>query len=130
MEPVLITPAQHKDYRNRHVARAWDLAEQALRKAEKVIIVGYSLPEDDLDVIYLLKRGLGQLAEKTPGSITVVERGPDETTPLNEHPVGQRYRSIFGPGIEWRTSGFEGLIAQLTGVSVQEIVRQSTVAVA
>jgi len=116
VEPVLITPTQLKDYRNPHVAKVWTLAEQSLRRAERAIIVGYSLPDDDLDVIYLLKRGLGQLANQAPQSITVVEKTDDEEMrSIGKHPVGRRYRSIFGPNINWRTDGFEGLIAGLRG---------------
>lgn len=114
VEPVLITPTQIKDYRNPHVRKVWDLAEQALRNAERVIIIGYSLPDDDLEVIYLLKRSLGRLANSVPQNITVVEKANDEVMrPINKHPVGRRYRSIFGPNIDWRTDGFEGLIARL-----------------
>jgi len=116
VEPVLITPTQLKDYRNPHVTKVWTLAEQALRGAERAIIVGYSLPDDDLDVIYLLKRGLGQLANRAPGNITVVEKASEEAMrAIGKHPVGRRYRSIFGPNIDWRTDGFEGLIAGLRG---------------
>ena len=114
VEPILITPTQLKDYRNAHVSKVWALAEQALRRAERAIIVGYSLPDDDLDVIYLLKRGLGQLAATRPQNISVVEKTDDDTMrAIGAHPVGRRYRSIFGPNIDWQTDGFEGLIARL-----------------
>lgn len=116
VEPVLITPTQLKDYRNPHVQGVWTLAERVLRGAKRAIIVGYSLPDDDLDVIYLLKRGLGQLANQAPRNITVVERTSDDAMrAIDKHPVGRRYRSIFGPNIDWRTDGFEGLIAGLRG---------------
>jgi hypothetical protein len=106
---VLITPTQIKDYRNPHVTKVWTLAEQALRNAERAIIVGYSLPADDLEVIYLLKRGLGQLAQRAPEKITIVEKAADEAMQaIGNHPVGRRYRSIFGPNIDWRTDGLEG----------------------
>jgi hypothetical protein len=110
---VLITPTQRKDYRNPHVARVWALSEQALRSAKRAIIVGYSLPEDDLDVIYLLKRGLANLASTQPSKITIVEKVTDGDMPLTDHPVGRRYRSLFGPDICWQTGGFEGLNARL-----------------
>jgi len=114
VEPVLITPTQLKDYRNLHVKKVWTLAEQALRDAERAIIIGYSLPYDDLDVIYLLKRGLGQLANEAPDKIMVVERASnDAIRAMGKHPVGQRYRSIFGPNIDWCPDGFEGLLARL-----------------
>jgi hypothetical protein len=116
VEPVLITPTQLKDYRNPHVQRVWTLADQALRHAERVIIVGYSLPDDDIDVIYLLKGGLGELAKKTPQNITVVEYVADDVMrDINKHPVGRRYRSLFGPGIDWRIEGFQGLITRFNG---------------
>jgi hypothetical protein len=120
VEPVLITPTQLKDYRNPHVAKVWLLAEQALRTAGRVIIVGYSLPDDDLDVIYLLKRGLGQLSNRSPRNIFVVEHTKDPAMQaIAKNPVGRRYRSIFGPDITWRTYGFEGLIRDL-GSSQQQ----------
>lgn len=114
VEAVLITPTQLKDYRNPHVRRVWELAEDALRAADRAIIVGYSLPEDDLDVIYLLQRGLGRLAQDAPHRITVVDHASDESMRnLGRHPAGRRYRSLFGPNIDWQTDGFEGLIAAL-----------------
>jgi hypothetical protein len=114
VEPVLITPTQLKDYRNPHVQRVWTLAEESLRSARRAIIVGYSLPDDDLDVIYLLKRGLGQLANQAPKAITVVEWTSDNAIKaIGKNPVWRRYRTIFGPDIDWRTDGFEGLIQEL-----------------
>jgi hypothetical protein len=88
----MITPTRIKDYRNPHISNIWYGAERLLRRADRAIIIGYSLPEDDVDVIYLLKRGL----KNTPASqITVVEYDP-QNRPLQEHLVGQRYRSVFG----------------------------------
>ena len=44
----------------------------------------------------------------------MVEKASDEAMrAIGKHPVGRRYRSIFGPNIDWRTDGFEGLIAGL-----------------
>jgi hypothetical protein len=114
VEPILITPTQLKDYRNPHVNEVWEQAERALRNAEKAIFVGYSLPDDDLYVIDLFKRGLDHLAKGSPDKITVVEKvGDAGMRAIGKHPTGRRYRSIFGPDIDWRTDGFEGLIAAL-----------------
>jgi len=109
VEPLLITPTHLKDYRNPHISRLWYLAEKTLREAERVVFVGYSLPEDDLEVAYLLKRGL---AGKDPASLTVVEYDPDQARDLRSHPVGRRYRTLLGVTDDgWRTDGFEGWIA-------------------
>lgn len=102
VRPVMITPTHMKDYRNPHVGRTWYEAEQLLRRADRAVFVGYSLPENDVDVIYLLKRGLSHLS---PEQITVVE-WDDDRRPLNEHPTGQWYRTLFGNRIDWHPEGF------------------------
>ena len=58
VRPVMITPTRMKDYRNPHISSVWYGAERMLREADKAYIIGYSLPPEDVDVIYLLKRGL------------------------------------------------------------------------
>jgi hypothetical protein len=108
VRPVMITPTQKKDYRNPHIAQVWYKAEEMLRSASSVVFVGYSMPGDDVEVVYLLKRGLEHLPAN---QITVVEFD-DKNRSVEEHEVGQRYQSIFGPGIKWLTCGFEGWAKQ------------------
>jgi hypothetical protein len=107
LRPILITPTYRKDYRNPHVSRIWYEAERALQRASRVIFVGYSLPDDDVEVIYLLKRGLGAAnpAPLSPQQITVIEKDTHNRD-LKTHPVGQRYRALFGDCIDFRTEGF------------------------
>jgi hypothetical protein len=104
VRPVMITPTQKKDYRNPHIAQVWYKAEGLLRSASSAVFMGYSMPADDVEVVYLLKRGLEHLPAK---EITVVEFDKENRT-VEQHEVGQRYRSIFGYGIQWHTCGFAG----------------------
>lgn len=104
MRAVIITPTRAKDYRNPHIQAIWYEAERALRRAEHVCFVGYSLPDDDLEVIDLLRRGLGDV---DPNCITVVEYDKEHRG-IDKHEVGRRYRSMFGGRIEWHTGGFQG----------------------
>ncbi|MCP4076280.1 MAG: hypothetical protein GY744_08855 [Gammaproteobacteria bacterium] len=106
VQPVMISPTYFKDYRNPHISRIWYEADQVLRKAERVIFIGYSLPDDDLDVLYLLKRGLSHLSDN---QIHVVEYDENQR-PLDEHPVGLRFATLFGTNINWYINGFEGFI--------------------
>jgi hypothetical protein len=108
MRPVMITPTQKKDYRNPHIAQVWYKAEQMLRLATSVVFVGYSMPGDDVEVVYLLKRGLENLPAK---QITVVEYD-EKNRSVEEHEVGQRYQSMFGQGLNWHTCGFEGWLTE------------------
>ena len=111
LRALLIAPSHLKNYRNPHVTNVWYRAERLLRTASRAVFVGYSLPEDDVEVVYLLKRGLAHLS---PDDITVVEfdkENPDIT--LMNHPVGRRYRSLFGDGIGWSARGLDGWLAMV-----------------
>jgi hypothetical protein len=116
ISPILITPTFIKDYENRHIERVWQEAESAMKKADRAVIVGYSLPTDDVEVALLFKNGLGHLA---PDRITVIEYVADDLakpranrTPLGNHATGQRFRTLFGDGVDWHTTGFEGWLKE------------------
>jgi hypothetical protein len=103
LRPLLIAPTHLKDYRIPHLAQVWYEAEQVLREASRVVFIGYSLPEDDVEVIYLLKRSMAHLL---PSQIIVVEYDP-AMQPLGAHPVGRRYRTLFGDSIDWHPEGLD-----------------------
>ena len=110
LRPLLIAPTHLKDYRNPHLAQVWYEAERVLRESNRVVFIGYSLPEDDVEVIYLLKRSMAHLQ---PGEITVVEYDPNQPK-LDAHPVGRRYRTLFGDGIDWHPEGLDGWLPLAT----------------
>jgi hypothetical protein len=106
----MITPTHLKDYRNPHIASLWYRAERELQDCTRVIFIGYSLPWDDVDVIYLLKRGLLRKNGASP-AITVVEHSARKV-PIDEHDSGRRYRAVFGRNIDWQPIGFEKWLRQ------------------
>jgi hypothetical protein len=110
--PVMITPTHLKDYRNPHIASLWYSAERELQACTRVIFIGYSLPWDDVDVIYLLKRGLLR-RNSAPPKITVVEHAA-RRVPIDKHDAGRRYRAVFGRNIDWQSIGFEKWLYQAT----------------
>lgn len=107
LRPLLIAPTHVKDYRNPHLAQVWYEAERVLRESSRVIFIGYSLPEDDVEVIYLLKRSMAHLSA---AQITVVEYDPSGPE-LSAHAVGRRYRMLFGDGIDWCPDGMDSWLA-------------------
>jgi hypothetical protein len=114
LRPLLVAPTHLKDYRNPHLAQVWYEAERVLRDGSRAIFIGYSLPEDDVEVIYLLKRSLAHLP---PSKITVVEYDP--TMPVaTAHAVGRRYRTLFGDGIDWHPEGLDAWLPQAAATAV------------
>lgn len=63
--------------------------------------IGYSLPDDDVHITYLLKRSLAHLSAST---MTVVEIDKCKRG-LKENPVGSRYRILFSEDIDWHPEG-------------------------
>ncbi|MBB5341459.1 SIR2 family protein [Tunturiibacter gelidoferens] len=105
LRPLLVAPSHLKDYRNPHLAQVWYEAQRVMRQAKRVIFIGYSMPDDDVEVVYLVKRGLAHI--KDPKQITVVEYCRENPSiAARDHPVGRRYQSLFG-GIDWRADGLD-----------------------
>ena len=127
VRPVLITPTHLKDYRNPHISRIWYSAARALREAKRVIFIGYSMPDDDIEVVYLFKRGLAHLK---PRDITVVEQAGKGNAALDASPVGRRYRALFGEQIDWWPRGFAPWIehVEANGFDAPKAGRPRTVA--
>jgi hypothetical protein len=109
VRPMLISPSFQKDYRNPHTVQVWRHADDTLRRARKVVFIGYSLPEDDIYVQYLLKRAAAHLRD---GVVTVVEYDPAAMRPAYQHPVGRRYVWLFGDQIDWHPEGFASWLPQ------------------
>ncbi len=99
VSPILVTPTYIKDYENQYVESLWKRAEKVLKRADRVVIIGYSMPTDDIEVALLLKRGLDHLPRE---KITVVEyvQGDEykpfsKRMPLENHSTGLRFRSLW-----------------------------------
>jgi NAD-dependent SIR2 family protein deacetylase len=56
MSPVIVPPTFYKDMSRVFLSNIWNKTENALRDVENVIFCGYSLPDADMHIKYLLKR--------------------------------------------------------------------------
>jgi NAD-dependent SIR2 family protein deacetylase len=54
--PVIIAPSYYKDISNIHLAVVWNRASRALQEADQIVFCGYSFPDADMHVKYLVKR--------------------------------------------------------------------------
>ena len=109
LRPLLVAPSHLKDYRNPHLSQVWYEAQRVLRQADRAIFVGYSLPDDDVEVVYLLKRGLAHIID--PKQITVIEYCEENPNiALEDHSVGRRYRALFGD-VAWNPVGLNAWLS-------------------
>ena len=56
MSPVIVPPTFYKDMSRVFLSSIWNKTENALREVNHVIFCGYSLPDADMHIKYLLKR--------------------------------------------------------------------------
>ena len=54
--PIVIPPTFFKVMSDYHLQQVWHAAERALVQAERILFCGYSLPDADMHIRYLLKR--------------------------------------------------------------------------
>jgi hypothetical protein len=54
--PIVIPPTYFKVLSNLFLRQVWDVAERALGDCERIVFCGYSFPDADVHVRYLLKR--------------------------------------------------------------------------
>ena len=74
-----------------------------MREADRVVFVGYGLPDDDVEVVYLLKRSLAHLGA---AAITVVEFDQNDPTGVAaDHAAGRRFRTLFGDALNRHAGG-------------------------
>lgn len=108
-EPLIITPTMVKRYDNSLLVQIWRYVEQAIRGADKLVFIGYSLPDSDSHIKYLINRGLAlnQHAKDASLKIEVVTRlgAPNEKSDVIE-----RYHKFFGNGIIYKPVGFENYL--------------------
>lgn len=74
LEPVIVPPTYYKDMNNLFIQEIFLNAESALREAEDIIFCGYSFPDSDIHLKYILKRA--ELFNKKLQNIFIINRNP------------------------------------------------------
>lgn len=98
LEAVMVAPSTVRDIRDSNLLEVWRHALEFLRLADEWIIVGYSLPPEDLAVRSMFIRAYTARAQKP--RVTVIQKGRSASTM-------KRYRVMFPEcrygveGVEW-----------------------------
>jgi len=92
-KPVIIPPTWQKEYINPNLIEIWLKAERELQKADEIFFIGYSLPESDVNVRYLLKKGLYRKNEYV--EVNIINLAGQDSLER------KRYRRLFGNSIHY-----------------------------
>lgn len=107
--PILIPPTFFKNMGNVFIQQIWNKAEQELRKVDHVIFCGYSFPDADVHIKYLLKRI--QTNREMPMRFTVINRPHKELVSLSAQDEEKRYKRFLGPTVHYTKASFEEFVA-------------------
>jgi len=113
--PIIIPPTYFKVLSNLYLQEIWHAAEQVLLESQRIIFCGYSFPDADVHVRYLLKR-VEVNGARTPEVFIVNEHpGKTETAKQAER---DRYTRFFRDKakIHWTELSFENFCENPTPV--------------
>jgi NAD-dependent SIR2 family protein deacetylase len=100
---IIVAPSMVRDVRNPNLLTIWHSALEALRTADEWIVIGYSMPPEDVAIRGMLLRAYR--GRRSPPRVRLVELAQREE-------VENRYRLLF-PDLEFEGGGVEGFIASL-----------------
>jgi len=104
--PIIIPPTYFKALSNLYLRQIWHAAEQALMKCNRLVFCGYSFPDADVHVRYLLKR-IEVNGERTP-DVYIVNEHEGKTENMRDAEK-DRYTRFFRDKskVHWTPLSFE-----------------------
>ena len=87
LKSVLVAPSIVRDIRDSNLLQIWKGALEAIRTADKIIMIGYSLPAEDLAIKSIILKGINGRAGNNMPQLEVVQFG-EQAKP--------NYQNIFG----------------------------------
>jgi NAD-dependent SIR2 family protein deacetylase len=101
--PLIVGPSLIRDTRDNGILSVWRCAEEQLRNAKKWIIIGYSLPPEDVEIVGMMLRAIRHREDRPD---IVIYQIPDQDI------TKARYSAYF-PGCDYRESGMDGFMIDL-----------------
>ncbi len=97
-------PTFYKDLSNVFLSSIWNRTDIALRKVKHIILCGYSFPDADIHIKYLLKRA--QVNRNGALRLTVANHFAGKDPEMATQEKG-RYQRFLGTGVEYTGLSFE-----------------------
>lgn len=112
--PMIVPPTFYKDLNNVFLSSIWNRTDVALRKVKHIVFCGYSFPDADIHIKYLLKRAQtnrdGRLA------VTVINNHPGKDPEIAAQEE-QRYKRFLGNRVQYTTFSFTDFVGDPLAVT-------------
>lgn len=100
---VMVAPSIVRDIRDPNILQVWRSSLEAMRLADDWVIIGYSMPPEDIAIRSLFLRAFNARLGRTEPEVTVVQRGKNKKTHAG-------YKLLF-PKCNYRENGIEGFLS-------------------
>ena len=103
--PIIVPPTYFKDMSNVFLSNVWNESEKALRESDILIFCGYSFPESDIHIKYIIKR-VQTSRKKQPLKIMVFNNheGKKDFSLRREE---DRYKRFLGDDVIFTDKSFQ-----------------------
>jgi len=106
--PLIVPPTFYKDLNNVFLSSIWNRTDVALHKVNHVIFCGYSFPDADIHIKYLLKRA--QTNRNGPLEVTVINHCAEKKEE-DARQEEKRYKRFLGERVDYTAMSFEDFVA-------------------
>jgi hypothetical protein len=104
---MIVPPTFYKDLNNVFLSSIWNRTDVALRKVKHIIFCGYSFPDADIHIKYVLKRA--QTNRELPLAVTVVNNHPDKDPEIAQQEE-KRYKRFLGEAVNYTPLSFRDFV--------------------
>jgi len=113
--PIVIPPTYFKALSNLYLRQVWHAAEQALMECNRLIFCGYSFPDADVHIRYLLKRV--EVNRQTTPEVYIVNEPPEKSEEARRTEK-ERYMRFFldKTRVHWTELSFEKFCERPTSI--------------
>jgi len=107
--PVIVPPTYFKDFSNFLLSMVWHNAEKTLKDVDKIFFCGYSFPDADIQIKYLLKRA--EIIRRNRPLKIVIANNHDNKSNEEKESEKSRYERFFRHGsVEYTEESFQSLM--------------------
>lgn len=102
--PIIIPPTFYKNMSNVFLSNIWNKAERELLKTDHLVFCGYSFPDADMHIKYLVKRA--QINKGRDLKITIINNHKGKKSQQKKEEK-LRYQRFLGDGINYTDYSFQ-----------------------
>lgn len=106
--PIIVPPTYFKNMSNFYLSTVWNKSEKALRDSDVLVLCGYSFPEADMHIKYLLKR-VQSIRKQKKLKILIVNNHENKKDTIKEKEKN-RYERFLGKDVIYTDYSFEDFV--------------------